>query len=61
MFYFYIPLALANSPSGCAIRCIAVGETPKGMDILFPRIVVLISLLLTFLKTRGRILILEKL
>lgn len=27
-----LPFAFANSPSGCAIFCIAVGEMPQGKD-----------------------------
>lgn len=30
---FSAALAFAHSPSGCAIRCIAVGEIPTGIFI----------------------------
>ena len=36
-------LAVALSPSGCAIRCIAVGAIPIGMDTSFPRTLVFIQ------------------
>ena len=36
-------LAVAHSPSGCAIRCIAVGAMPIGMDTSFPRTLVFIQ------------------
>ena len=36
-------LAVAHSPSGCAIRCIAVGAIPIGMDTSFPRTLVFIQ------------------
>lgn len=51
-----LPLAFAHSPSGCAIRCIAAGAIPNGIEIFSPKIVVLKSLLETFLKNLGLIL-----
>ena len=36
-------LAVAHSPSGCAMRCIAVGAIPIGMDTSFPRTLVFIQ------------------
>lgn len=54
-----LPLAFASSPSGCAMRCIADGATPKGIEIFSPKIVVLKSLFETSLKNLGRILYLK--
>ncbi len=48
------PLAVANSPSGWACICKAVGAIPTGKLIGCPRIVVLRLRLVTFRKTRGR-------
>lgn len=53
------PLAFAHSPSGCAMRCIAAGAIPIGIEIFSPKIVVLISLFETSLKNRGLILYLK--
>ena len=41
-------------PSGCAIRCMAVGATMMGMEILNPSTVVLRSTLVTSTRMRGR-------
>lgn len=48
-----LPLALAHSPSGCAIFCMAAGATPTGMETLLPRTVTEVSLSTTSLSTRG--------
>ena len=53
------PLAVAISPSGCAIFCIAVGATQIGKSIFSPSIVVDISMIETSRSTRGRNLILN--
>lgn len=53
---FNSPLALAHSPSGWAILCIAVGDIPIGMETLSPNTVVDKSLTETSLKHLGRIL-----
>ena len=41
-------------PSGWAIFCMAVGASMIGMEILKPRIVVVMSILLTSIRIRGR-------
>ena len=46
-------LAVAYSPSGCAIFCMAVGAIIIGIDILNPKIVVVMSILLTSIRIRG--------
>jgi hypothetical protein len=51
-----IPLALPHSPSGCAIRCMAVGEIPIGISTFVPRTVVDWSRQDTSRINRGRIL-----
>lgn len=39
----FLPLAIATSPSGCAILCMAVGAMPIGKGTFCPRMVVEIS------------------
>jgi hypothetical protein len=46
---FEVPI----SPSGCARRCMAAGENPKGKSTLLPHITVLVSMADTFLSIRG--------
>jgi hypothetical protein len=46
--------AVASSPSGCAICCIAVGARQIGKSIFWPKTVVDMSVLLTSRKMRGR-------
>eukprot|EP00601_Ochromonadales_sp_CCMP2298_P024371 CAMPEP_0173286464 /NCGR_PEP_ID=MMETSP1143-20121109/9205_1 /TAXON_ID=483371 /ORGANISM="non described non described, Strain CCMP2298" /LENGTH=268 /DNA_ID=CAMNT_0014224779 /DNA_START=265 /DNA_END=1075 /DNA_ORIENTATION=- len=53
-------LAVASSPSGCAMRCIAVGATQMGDETLSPRMVVLVSIFETSRSTLGRSLSLSK-
>ena len=50
-----LPLAFANSPSGCAIFCIAVGEMPQGKENLEFNTVQLGSRTDTSRKNLGRI------
>lgn len=48
------PRAVAISPSGWAIFCIAVGEIPHGKDTVEPNTLTLISRTDTSLRNRGR-------
>lgn len=59
IFIFAAALDVANSPSGCARQCIALGLNPHGNAISFPKILALVSTLETFRKMRGRILYLS--
>ena len=47
-------------PSGWAIFCMAVGAIIIGIEILKPRTVVVMSILLTSIRMRGRNLFLKK-
>lgn len=47
---------VATSPSGCASRCNAVGENPRGKVTLEPRMVVEVSISGILTRTRGLIL-----
>lgn len=51
-----VALDVANSPSECAIACIAVGENPKGNLTRVPKIVVEVSSEVKSRRTWGRIL-----
>jgi hypothetical protein len=57
-FYFYFPEDIKTSmvyiPSGWAIFCIADGAIMIGIEILKPRTVVVMSILVTSTNTRGR-------
>lgn len=59
MKVFSLPLTFAHSPSGWAILCMAVGATPTGIEILFPKITQLMSLFDTFRSTLYLILNLQ--
>lgn len=55
-FMLHSPLALPHSPSGCAIRCMAVGAIPIGIATFVPSTVVVWSRQDTSRIIRGRIL-----
>lgn len=55
-----LPFAFANSPSGCAIFCIAVGEIPQGKDNLEFNTMQLASRIVTSRRNLGRIRNLEQ-
>ena len=50
----HLPLAVASSPSSCAIRCVPIGATPTGNATFSPNNETLMSSFETSRNMRGR-------